>query len=50
MILIIAFISVAFAYYFIQKDKIKRAERQGRMKRKQEELLERLRSNKKFDS
>jgi len=41
MILLISFIAIAIAYYFMQKDRIKREERRERMREKRQELLER---------
>lgn len=43
-IIALTFIALAFAYYFIQKDRIRRKERREKMKDKQQELLERIRS------
>lgn len=44
MVFIAAFISLAIAWYFMQKDRIRREERRERIREKQEELLERIRS------
>ena len=41
MILLISFVAIAFAYYFMQKDRLKREERRERMREKRQELLER---------
>jgi Flp pilus assembly protein TadB len=50
MIFLIAFVALAFAYYFMQKDKIRRQEKNERIKNKQQQLLDMLRANKEKDS
>lgn len=45
MIFIISFIAIVFAYYFMQKDRIRREE----MRNKQQELLDRIRAKRDKD-
>jgi Flp pilus assembly protein TadB len=44
MIILIAIIALAFAYYFMQRERIRREDRRERMQEKHEELLNILRS------
>jgi hypothetical protein len=41
MILLISFVAIAVAYYFIQKERIKKEHRRESMREKRQELLDR---------
>ena len=49
MVFITIFIGIAFAYYFIQKDRIRREERHEKMQEKQQELIDMLRARNEKD-
>jgi septation ring formation regulator EzrA len=41
MILVISFVAIAVAYYFMQKERIKKEQRRETMREKRQELLDR---------